>query len=137
MFKHQKIKMQVFEKTITVSKDDIDDLNHVNNVRYVQWVQDIAKDHWLTYVTKDILDNYSWFLVNHFIEYKNQALLGDKLLLKTYVPKIDAVSTIRHVEIINAKTNKLIVKSKAKWCLIDNKTQRPTRIIPEIAELFN
>jgi acyl-CoA thioester hydrolase len=129
--------VQVFQKTITVSEEDIDDLNHVNNVRYVQWVQDIAKDHWLTYVTKDILDNYSWFLVNHFIEYKNQALLGDTLLLKTYVPKIDAVSTIRHVEIINAKTNKLIVKSKAKWCLIDNKTQRPTRIIPEIAELFN
>ena len=129
--------MQIFEKTITVSKDDIDDLNHVNNVRYVQWVQDIAKEHWLTYVTKDILDAYSWFLVNHFIEYKNQALLGDKLLLKTYVPKIEAVSTTRHVEILNAETNQLIVKSKAKWCLIDNKTQRPTRIIPEIAELFN
>jgi len=129
--------VQVFEKTITVSEDDIDDLNHVNNVRYVQWVQDIAKDHWLTYVTKDILETYSWFLVNHFIEYKNQALLGDTLLLKTYVPTVDAVSTMRHVEIINAKTNKLIVKSKAKWCLIDNKTQRPTRIIPEIAELFN
>ena len=129
--------MKVFEKTITVLQDDIDDLNHVNNVRYVQWVQDIAKDHWLTYATKDILETYSWFLVNHFIEYKSQALLGDKLLLKTYVPKAEGVSTIRHVEIINAETNELIVKSKAKWCLIDNKTQRPTRIIPEIGELFD
>jgi len=129
--------MNIFEKTITVSKEDIDDLNHVNNVCYVQWVQDIAKEHWLTYATKDILDTYSWFLVNHFIEYKNQALLGDKLLIKTYVPKVEGVSTTRHVEIINVETNKLIVKSKAKWCLIDNKTQRPTRITPEIATLFN
>ena len=129
--------MNIFEKTITVSKEDIDDLNHVNNVCYVQWVQDIAKEHWLTYATKDILDTYSWFLVNHFIEYKNQALLGDNLLIKTYVPKVEGVSTTRHVEIINAETNKLIVKSKAKWCLIDNKTQRPTRITPEIATLFN
>lgn len=129
--------MKVFEKTITVSKDDIDDLNHVNNVRYVQWVQDIAKDHWLAYATKDILEAYAWFLVNHFIEYKNQALLGDSLLLKTYVPEVSGVSTIRHVDIFNAKTNQLIVSSKAKWCLIDTKTQRPTRIIPEIAELFN
>lgn len=129
--------MQVFEKSITVTTDDIDDLNHVNNVRYVQWVQDIAKEHWLTYVTKDILDSYSWFLVNHFIEYKSQALLGDKLLLRTYVPKVEGVSTIRHVDIINVKTKKVIVNSKAKWCLIDSKTQRPTRIIPEIAELFN
>ncbi|MBU2927077.1 acyl-CoA thioesterase [Winogradskyella psychrotolerans] len=129
--------MQVFEKTITVTKDDIDDLNHVNNVRYVQWVQDIAKDHWLTYATDELTENYAWFLVNHFIEYKNQALLGDKLLLKTYVPKVEGVTTTRHVEILNASTNQLIVKSKAKWCLIDAKTQRPTRIDPKIAELFN
>ncbi len=129
--------MKIFEKTITVSEDDLDDLNHVNNVRYVQWVQDIAKEHWLTYVSKDILDTYSWFLVNHFIEYKSQALLGDQLLLKTYVPIVEGVSTTRHVEIINVKTNKLLVKSKAKWCLIDSKTQRPTRITTEIAELFN
>ncbi|WP_400079322.1 acyl-CoA thioesterase [Winogradskyella sp. R77965] len=129
--------MQTFEKTITVLKDDIDDLNHVNNVRYVQWVQDIAKEHWLAYASKEILETYSWFLVNHFIEYKSQALLGDKLLLKTYVPQVEGVSTTRHVEIINAETNQLIVKSKAKWCLIDSKTQRPTRITPRIAELFN
>lgn len=129
--------MQVFEKTITVSKEDIDDLNHVNNVRYVQWVQDIAKEHWLTYATKDLLNTYSWFLVNHFIEYKNQALLSEKLLLKTYVSKAEGVSTIRHVDIINAETNQLIVTSKAKWCLIDSKTQRPTRITPELAKLFN
>ena len=129
--------MHTFEKTITVSAEDIDDLNHVNNVRYVQWVQDIAKDHWLAYATDTILDTYSWFLVNHFIEYKSPALLGDKLLLKTFVPKVEGVSTIRHVEIYNASSNKLLVKSKAKWCLIDSKTQRPTRITPEIAELFN
>jgi len=129
--------MQVFEKVITVSKDDLDELNHVNNVHFVQWVQDIAKEHWLTYVSKDILSTYSWFLVNHFIEYKNQALLGDKLLLKTFVPKVEGVSTVRHVEITNANTEQPIVSSKTKWCLIDSKTQRPTRIIPEIAELFN
>ena len=129
--------MQVFKKTITVSKEDIVDLNHVNNVRYVQWVQDIAKEHWLTYVSKEILETYSWFLVNHFIEYKSQALLGDKLLIKTYVPKVEGVSTIRHVEITNSETNQLIVNSKAKWCLINSKTQRPARITSEIAKLFN
>ena len=129
--------MHTFEKTITVTKDDIDDLNHVNNVRYVQWVQDIAKDHWLAYATKDILETYSWFLVNHYIEYKSPALLGDQLLLKTYVSKVGGVSTIRHVEITNLKTQQLIVSSKAKWCFMDSKTQRPTRITPEISKLFN
>ncbi|NRR92583.1 acyl-CoA thioesterase [Winogradskyella undariae] len=129
--------MQVFEKTITVCEDDIDDLNHVNNVRYVQWVQDIAKDHWASFDTSEITKKYAWFLVNHFIEYKNQALLGDKLILKTYVPSAEGVASVRHVDIINATTKKIIVKSKAKWCLIDSKTSRPARITPEIAALFN
>jgi len=129
--------MQIFEKTITVSKEDLDDLNHVNNVRYVQWIQDIAKEHWLAYATKDVLETYSWFLVNHFIEYKSQALLGDKLLLKTFVPTTEGVTTVRHVEIINTETQQIIVSSIAKWCLIDSKTQRPTRITTEIANLFN
>ncbi len=80
--------MQIFEKTITVSKDDLDELNHVNNVRYVQWVQDIAKDHWLAFVSKEILDTYDWFLVSHHIQYKSQALLGDTLVLKTFVMAI-------------------------------------------------
>jgi acyl-CoA thioester hydrolase len=128
--------MQVFEKTITVYKEDLDELNHVNNVRYVQWVQDIAKEHWLTYASKEVLETYSWFLVSHHIEYKSQALLGDELLFKTLVPKIAGVSTVRHVEITNAKTEQLIVSSKTKWCLIDSKTQRPTRITTEIAQLF-
>lgn len=129
--------MQLFEKTITVSKNDLDELNHVNNVRYVQWVQDIAKDHWLAFVSKEILDTYDWFLVSHHIQYKSQALLGDTLLLKTFVPKIEGVSTTRHVEITNAKTEQLIVSSKTKWCLINKKTQRPARITEEIAALFN
>lgn len=129
--------MQIFEKTIRVSKDDLDELNHVNNVRYVQWVQDIAKDHWLAFVSKEILDTYDWFLVSHHIQYKSQALLGDTLVLKTYVPKIEGVSTTRHVEITNAKTEQLIVSSKTKWCLINKKTQRPARITEEIAALFN
>lgn len=129
--------MQIFQKTIIVSEDDLDDLNHVNNVRYVQWVQDIAKEHWLAYASKSILDTYSWFLVNHFIEYKSEALLGDRLLLKTFVPKVEGVSTTRHVEIINAATEQLIVRSKAKWCLIDSKSKRPTRITEDIANLFN
>ncbi|REG88055.1 acyl-CoA thioesterase [Winogradskyella sediminis] len=129
--------MKVFEKTITVVEGDIDDLNHVNNVRYVQWVQDIAKEHWQTYATKAILDSYAWFLVNHYIEYKSPALLGDQLLLKTYVSKVTGVSSIRHVEITNLNTKKRIVNSKAKWCFMDAKTQRPTRITTEVSEIFN
>ncbi|GGI57873.1 acyl-CoA thioesterase [Winogradskyella haliclonae] len=62
--------MQIFQKEIIVAQTDLDQLNHVNNVRYVQWVQDIAEAHWLKNASKEILDNYYWFLVKHTIDYK-------------------------------------------------------------------
>ncbi|WP_422104927.1 acyl-CoA thioesterase [Winogradskyella sp.] len=128
--------MQTYEKTITVSEEDLDQLNHVNNVRYVQWVQDMAEAHWLQNATKAILDHYFWVLVSHHIDYKNQAVLGDQLRLKTYVSKSEGIFSIRQVDIYNASNDKLIVKSETKWCLMSIKTKRPTRIPAEIITLF-
>ncbi|MCA0152813.1 acyl-CoA thioesterase [Winogradskyella vincentii] len=129
--------MQIFEKTITVAQEDLDQLNHVNNVRYVQWVQDIAEAHWMLRAPKQILDNYFWVLVRHTIDYKNQAVLGDILKLKTYVLNSEGVTSVRMVEIFNASTNRLLVKSETKWCFMDKKTYRPTRILAEVANLFD
>jgi acyl-CoA thioester hydrolase len=129
--------MQTFEIIITVSEKDLDQLNHVNNVRYVQWVQEIAEAHWLQNVTKDILDNYFWVLVSHHIEYKSEATLGDQLKIKTFVSKSEGVSSIRHVEISNLNTNKIATVSETKWCFMDIRTKRPTRITPEVASLFD
>ncbi|WP_426430714.1 acyl-CoA thioesterase [Winogradskyella sp. HB-48] len=129
--------MQTFEKTITVSKDDLDQLKHVNNVRYVQWVQDIAEDHWLKNASKTILDNYFWVMLSHHIEYKGEALLGDELNIKTYVSKSVGLTSIRHVEITNNSNGKLIVTSETKWCFMSTATKKPTRIPTEIATLFD
>ena len=129
--------MQIFQKEITVAKTDLDQLNHVNNVRYVQWVQDIAEAHWLKNASQQILDSYYWVLVKHTIDYKGQAFLGDAILIKTYVESSEGVSSIRKVEMHNQSSNKPIIISETKWCLIDKKTNRPSRISSEIAEMFN
>ena len=129
--------MQTFEKTITVSKDDLDQLNHVNNVRYVQWVQDIAEAHWLQNASKDILNNYFWVMLSHNIQYKGEALLGDELTVKTFVSKSEGLTSIRHVEITNNTNNKLIVTSETKWCFMNTATKKPARIPANVAKLFD
>ncbi len=129
--------MQVFETKITVTQDDIDELNHVNNVRYVQWVNDAAKLHWEQNTTKEISNNYYWVVLNHNIDYNSSAFLNDVVAIKTYVTKSEGVTSTRVVEMYNSKTDKLLVKSETNWCLIDAKTNRPTRITDEIANLFN
>lgn len=129
--------MQIFRKEIKVSQTDLDQLNHVNNVRYVQWIQDIAEAHWLKNASQQILDSYYWVLVKHTIDYKGQAFLGDAVLIKTFVESSKGVSSIRKVEMYNQNSDKLIITSETKWCLINKNSNRPTRITPEIAELFN
>lgn len=129
--------MQVFKTQITVTKHDIDELNHVNNVRYVKWVNNAAKLHWEQNITEEIGNNFYWVVLSHNIEYKSSALLNDVITIKTYVTKSEGVTSTRVVEMYNSKTNKLLVKSETNWCLIDGRSNRPTRITAEIANLFS
>lgn len=126
--------MHAFENFITVTPEDLDELNHVNNVRYVQWVQDVAKQHWQNDASKAVLENYFWVMLNHYIEYKNPAVLGDTLKLKTYISDYKAATCTRVVEI--SHNDLLVAKSQTTWCLMNAQTKRPARITKEITDLF-
>lgn len=129
--------METYEHTIIVKNEDLDELNHVNNVRYVQWINDIAKAHWNEKATSSMLKQYYWVVLEHNIKYKNPAVLGDTILLKTYVTKAEGVTSTRIVEILNKDNGKLIVKAESNWCLISRDTNRPTRIPQDLSRLFN
>jgi acyl-CoA thioester hydrolase len=128
--------MRIFEKKITVSKEDLDNRHHVNNVRYVQWVQDIAEDNWIHNTSTELRDTYYWVMLSHYIQYKAEAFLGNNLLLKTFVTKSEGLRSTRMVEIYNNDTNKLLTSSETIWCLMSHKTHKPTRITQEIVDLF-
>lgn len=128
--------MQVYTKIIKVAHDDLDALNHVNNVRYVQWVNDIAQEHWQLKTTSQTRKDYFWVMLNHNINYKVSAVLGETLELKTFVLKSEGVTSTRVVEIYNLNTQKLLARSETHWCLMSQKTLRPIRIPDEIKTLF-
>jgi len=128
--------MQSYEKLITVTQGDLDELNHVNNVIYVQWANQIAKAHWLNKATPEMLKDFIWVVLKHIIEYKNPAFLNDVIKLKTFVKSSQGVTSTRVVEMYNSASNKLLVKSETNYCLLNAKTNRPTKIPVEISELF-
>lgn len=129
--------MKTFELVLQVKAEDLDELNHVNNVRYIEWVNDVAKAHWSKLATLKMLDDYFWVLINHNIAYKSQAILNDNILLKTFVKSSEGVTSTRIVEIYNNQAQKLLATSETKWCFMDAKTKKPTRITTEIINLFN
>jgi acyl-CoA thioester hydrolase len=129
--------MKIFEQTITVLQQHLDDLNHVNNVVYLQWVQDVAAAHWNSLAPAELKQKYSWVVLKHEIEYLGQAFLGDSLTVKTWVNKSAGVRSERHVEFYQYKTNKLLVRAKTNWCLLDAVTMKPRGIENDILGLFH
>ncbi len=126
-----------FEMTLTVEQTDLDAMNHVNNVRYLQWVQDVAEAHWQKVAQPEWQEKYAWVVINHFIEYKKPALLGQKISLKTHINENSGVKSQRFVRIFNAETDELLCQAGTWWCLLDSKTLRPTRITQDLINAFS
>ncbi len=77
--------MEIYEKIIEVSQGDLDFLDHVNNVRYIQWIQDISEEHWQKKAPAEIKEQVVWVVLNHNVDYRNPARLGDRIRIKTFV----------------------------------------------------
>ncbi|SKB67816.1 acyl-CoA thioester hydrolase [Salegentibacter holothuriorum] len=127
---------EIFEKNILVKEKHLDEQNHVNNVQYVQWVQDVAKAHWEARASQEQNLQFFWIVVKHEISYKQQAFLGDKILLQTYVGETSNVKSVRHVIIKNAESEKVLVEAKTTWALMDQEKKKPARISEDLKRVF-
>ncbi|TDQ25640.1 acyl-CoA thioesterase [Tenacibaculum caenipelagi] len=126
--------MNLFEQKHIVTSDEIDEYNHVNNVVYVQWMQNISDAHWKE-LSKNVTNlDYVWFVIRHEVDYKNQAVLGDEVTLKTWVGKTEGIKSVRHFEMYRGDT--LLVKSQTTFCLLDATTKKPRRITKEVTNLL-
>lgn len=123
-----------FSISFVVKKEHLDEQNHVNNVVYVQWIQDVAVAHWQNVTTEEVQKKFTWFLLRHEIDYKQQSFEGDVITVTTWVGRATKVTCERFTE-INCKET-LIVKAKSNWCMLDTIFKRPTKINDEIREIF-
>ena len=128
---------KVFEYIIKVATEHIDELHHVNNVVYVQFMQEVADKHWKHFVPKELNDGVIWVVRRHEIDYLNQALLGDELLVRTWTGEHSTVTWDRHYEIIRVSDQKKIITAKSVWVLLDKHTGRPKRIDETVLNIFH
>ncbi|MDG2194161.1 MAG: thioesterase family protein [Polaribacter sp.] len=124
----------IFTYQHTVTEDELDTLHHVNNVVYVQWIQDVSIKHWQDLTNNKPDPNYVWVVTRHEIDYKKDAILGDKITFKTWVGETKGVRSIRHVEIY--REHVLLVRAQTVWCMLDVKTLRPTRITESVLKVL-
>ena len=127
--------MKSYSMTTKVLPEHIDALGHVNNVQYLYWVQDAAHNHWEALIQNIDKPLGVWVVRSHSITYKQAALEGDKLTLKTYVKQSRGVLSERIVEIFNAE-QKLLAVCSTQWCYINPINQKPEMIPNTVLELF-
>jgi acyl-CoA thioester hydrolase len=126
-----------FELTIPVESDDIDQLGHVNNVTYLRWVQDIAVAHWTAVAPEEDQKKLTWFVLRHEIDYKQPALLGETLLVRTWVGQSTRLKFERHTEFVRTSDRKLVAKARTIWCPIDAATGRPVAVSAALRACFS
>jgi acyl-CoA thioester hydrolase len=123
-----------FSHSFIVNSNHLDEQNRVNNVVYVQWIQDVAVAHWRNLVSQDIQAQYTWILLRHVIDYKQQSFENDEITATTWVGKATKVTCERFTVIKRGET--LLVKAKSLWCMIDFYTKKPAKISDEIRQMF-
>ena len=90
---------QTFEIVVRVAPADIDGQGHVNNTVYLRWVQDVATAHWEAIAPRAAQETVGWVVLRHEIDYKSAALLGDDVVLRTWVGKATRITFERFTEI--------------------------------------
>lgn len=118
------------EYRLTVTDNDLDQNNHVNNVIYIQWMQDAAESHGQAAGIIELAeaDHGSWFVREHNIIYKLPAMLGDEILVKTWIENIKGFQSLRKYEIKRASDNTLLASAHTNWVYVDKSTAKPKKI---------
>ncbi len=100
----------------------------------MHWVQNVAEKHWNILSTDEIDNRYVWVVLRHEIDYFLPAMLNDEIVVTTYIGDSYGVKSERFVEIKMAE--KLLVKAKTIWCLLDKITMKPVKVPPEITVIL-
>ena len=142
-----------FEKLFKVTPEMIDENKHMNNVWAVQWVQDISIAHSDSVGATDVMYQFGcgWMIHTQFVEYKNQAFLGDEIRGTTWVAGYSKgdeirgttwvagyskVASVRKCRFERVSDGKVVFESETQWVLMDMKKGRPFAIPQEIKDRF-
>lgn len=127
---------------------DIDDLNHVSNLVYLRWVQDVATAHSraLGFDIEAYRGMGAVFVVRrHEIDYLRSAMLGDRIVLRTWIDTWKAVSSVRMTSIVRVggpgdapgeESDIELARARTTWAFVSTDTGRPVRIPEDLRERF-
>jgi acyl-CoA thioester hydrolase len=129
-----------FTGTHQVTPAEIDDYAHVNNAVYLQWLDRIAWTHAAILGTPlaSCLAMRRGMAVRHTrIDYLEAAVLGDTLLLATWLVACDGrLRCTRRFEILRLGDGKRVVDAEIEYFCLNLDTGKPCRFPREFAQSY-
>ena len=130
---------QLFEEKIVVKPEHLDALGHVNNVIYVKWMQDVALAH-STVLGLD-LDTFlalkhAMVASEHQVKYRKACVLGDKLILRTWLGELNALSSLRHYAFYRENDQEIVFQAQTRWVCVEIATGRVKRLSPTFTQAY-
>src|SRR5467141_277379 len=144
---------------VSVLLDEIDEQNNVNNTVYLRWIQDVATAPWKTLASAESQAVIGWIVLRHEIDYKMPAMLGDEMVLRTWVGKASRLKVERFTEIrrksgrsntessggdidpppdgFAVANNQVLAQARTLWVPIDVRTGKPTRVSADVRARFS
>ena len=125
---------------MSVIPKDIDDQRIASNVAILSWMirSAVAHSTALGYDWRAYRRLGSMFVVRrHEIDYQRSALLGDRLVLRTWPSLIKAATAHRQHEVVRVSDGAMIARGLNVWAYVDSGTGRPTRMPAEVVEAFD
>ncbi|SPL70833.1 acyl-CoA thioesterase [Acinetobacter stercoris] len=129
----------IFELKLKVQPEHIDALGHVNNVIYVQWMQDVASAQveYLGLGLEQYLElKHAMVAVEHHVQYRKAALLGDDVILRTWLSDINALYSFREYVFYRPQDQSILFVANTKWACVEIATGRPKRMSPTFTQAY-
>ena len=127
----------IYEHRHEVVAAEIDELEHVGNVHYLSWLLAASTAH-------SSAQGWPWeryrelggaFVVRrHELDYLRSAVLGDRVIVRTWVSAIARASSTRSYVIVRG--DQVLMRAKTTWAFIDLARGTPIRIPPELVAAF-
>jgi acyl-CoA thioester hydrolase len=125
---------------LTVREEHIDMMRHVNNVHYLQWLEDVAWDHSIVLgMTREDYTRLGHGMVvrRHELDYIVPALLGDRVLLATWIVELDRLSLHRRYQFVRESDGETLFRGATHFVCVQIASGRVRRMPAEFTQIYS
>jgi acyl-CoA thioester hydrolase len=124
---------------VDVTPAHIDLMQHVNNVHYLQWLENVAWDHSVALRMRQ--QDYArlgqgMVVRRHELDYLAPALLGDRVLLATWIVGLDRLSLHRRYQFVRESDGTTLFRGATHFVCVEIASGKVRRMPPEFTEAY-